>query len=1095
MNKGKLYLVLFSIFVLSSILAFDYAFAGITLGGIINLSNDSGDSKLPTIFSAGSKVYVVWNNSTVNTVSFTNSTNDGVSFYNDVSIGSTNTGGTAATSPDPEVAANGDNVYVVWQDNNIIKLRRSTNNAGTFLSEQSISSTANADATQDGVIRVNSTQNFVHVAWVDSSDRVRFSASNDNGATFGLKSEFDVGSISTTTNMDMAVSSGNVHIIRKASPDIFMRTSTDGGANFGSDIDLGTTSGIGSGLDIDAIGSKVYAVWRHGTSLKFANTTTSVTTYDPEITLGTIGGSTPPKIKADSSGNVYVVWEQGGAIKFIRSTNSGDSFESEQTLVSGTTSSQPDLSISGNTVYVTWKQGATDDFTVKLLQNESNGASGQWSGSSDLSVTTSYSEFPQITSSGIKTHVVWEERTDNTATDREVKINTVTKNTVTVSYDKSSYRLSETATITITSSASDTTSNADTIQATVSSTTTTSDGSGNLSLTFTETGTNTGQFRATVNFSTSASSGTTLKVKPGDTITTTFSAVSGNANIYSRTFTFDASQYSLNSLANLIVTDQNSNTNQNAKDTVTVTITAKSGGTTSLTLTETTNTSGIFGTTSDNSIVFMNGNFNVPLGRTITITQLVTSDADTIPNPVLTAGTDTMTMKVTSTTDPTTGVTITLTETGVTNITGGTETAFTGQLTVSSSASAGTNLLSSACDILTFTPQGTNYGLPTKGFVSGCTDSTKTSLVVSVTSGTPDLVNATLGITKSSNVSVRFDAGESGGGGGGLVRPTIVVNALAALPIFGGGGNSDTTAPIATLDSITKLTSVSVPDNIKKIIENQKPNVPIEPLENEPFDLPLSINEKGYPLGSDENTIVTNNLNVGQTVKFKTVFYEQTDLEHVSMYMNIRDGQRDDKSDTYILFNKRSPLEVIDRNGFFDKVNFEIIVDKHNKKTAVFEITFAKPMETSDLIYKSWDFERRGTTVQVRDAINIELPPSEKVEETITPEPVNTKSPVPDWIKNNVGWWADGQIDDKTFTNGIGFLISEKILDVPVGPNVSKIKTDDPELVEEEPKESTVPDWVKNNAKWWAAGQIDEDTFLSGIEYLVKHEIIIVSNS
>ena len=262
MNKGKLYLIILSIFVLSSILAFDYAFAGITLGGVLNLSNDPGDSKLPTIFSAGSKVYVVWNNSTVNTVSFTNSTNDGVSFYNDVSLGSTNTGGTAATSPDPEVAANGDNVYVVWQDNNIIKLRRSTNNAGTFLSEQSISSTANADATQDGVIRVNSTQNFVHVAWVDSSDRVRFSASNDNGATFGLKSEFDVGSISTTTNMDMAVSSGNVHIIRKASPDIFMRTSTDGGANFGSDIDLGTTSGIGSGLDIDAIGSKVYAVWR-----------------------------------------------------------------------------------------------------------------------------------------------------------------------------------------------------------------------------------------------------------------------------------------------------------------------------------------------------------------------------------------------------------------------------------------------------------------------------------------------------------------------------------------------------------------------------------------------------------------------------------------------------------------------------------------------------------------------------------------------------------------------------------------------------------------------------------------------------------------
>ena len=30
---------------------------------------------------------------------------------------------------------------------------------------------------------------------------------------------------------------------------------------------------------------------------------------------------------------------------------------------------------------------------------------------------------------------------------------------------------------------------------------------------------------------------------------------------------------------------------------------------------------------------------------------------------------------------------------------------------------------------------------------------------------------------------------------------------------------------------------------------------------------------------------------------------------------------------------------------------------------------------------------------------------------------------IPDWIKTNAGWWADGQIDDKTFATGIEFLI------------------------------------------------------------------------
>ena len=37
---------------------------------------------------------------------------------------------------------------------------------------------------------------------------------------------------------------------------------------------------------------------------------------------------------------------------------------------------------------------------------------------------------------------------------------------------------------------------------------------------------------------------------------------------------------------------------------------------------------------------------------------------------------------------------------------------------------------------------------------------------------------------------------------------------------------------------------------------------------------------------------------------------------------------------------------------------------------------------------------------------------------------------IPSWIKNNAGWWADGSIDDKTFVQGIQFLIQNQILHV-----------------------------------------------------------------
>ena len=39
-----------------------------------------------------------------------------------------------------------------------------------------------------------------------------------------------------------------------------------------------------------------------------------------------------------------------------------------------------------------------------------------------------------------------------------------------------------------------------------------------------------------------------------------------------------------------------------------------------------------------------------------------------------------------------------------------------------------------------------------------------------------------------------------------------------------------------------------------------------------------------------------------------------------------------------------------------------------------------------------------------------------------------------------------------------------------------------------------VPDWVKNNAGWWADGLIDDRSFVSGIEWLVSNGIIVVED-
>ena len=90
-------------------------------------------------------------------------------------------------------------------------------------------------------------------------------------------------------------------------------------------------------------------------------------------------------------------------------------------------------------------------------------------------------------------------------------------------------------------------------------------------------------------------------------------------------------------------------------------------------------------------------------------------------------------------------------------------------------------------------------------------------------------------------------------------------------------------------------------------------------------------------------------------------------------------------------------------------------------------------------------------------------------------------SEIPAWIKNNAGWWATDQIDDSSFLQGIQFLIKEGIMVIP--PTETSGSSESQE----------VPGWIKNNAEWWAAGQIDDSTFVSGIQYLVKVGIIKVS--
>ncbi len=95
---------------------------------------------------------------------------------------------------------------------------------------------------------------------------------------------------------------------------------------------------------------------------------------------------------------------------------------------------------------------------------------------------------------------------------------------------------------------------------------------------------------------------------------------------------------------------------------------------------------------------------------------------------------------------------------------------------------------------------------------------------------------------------------------------------------------------------------------------------------------------------------------------------------------------------------------------------------------------------------------------------------------------VLNKLEIPDWIRNNAGWWATGQIQDSDFISGIQFLINARIIDIP----------DLPQSTSEAEQENVLPDWIRSNAGWWANGMISDDDFITGIKYLVGQGIIKV---
>jgi len=115
------------------------------------------------------------------------------------------------------------------------------------------------------------------------------------------------------------------------------------------------------------------------------------------------------------------------------------------------------------------------------------------------------------------------------------------------------------------------------------------------------------------------------------------------------------------------------------------------------------------------------------------------------------------------------------------------------------------------------------------------------------------------------------------------------------------------------------------------------------------------------------------------------------------------------------------------------------------------------------------EFDEMIKTIQIENPLTLEK----------TEESSDSKTSIPDWIRNNAEWWAQGAIGDNDFVSGIQYLIKEGIIQIP--------ETTIPPTSSES---NEIPSWIKNNADWWSQGLISDDDFVKGIQFLVEQGII-----
>ncbi len=290
---------------------------GINWGTDTRLTINSGGSVTPSVTVSGFDVHVIW---------WDDRDGNGEIYYKRSIDGGINWGADARLTNDttesrnPSVSASGLSVHAVWQDvDNIssgayeIYYKRSTNRGESWgpVSRLTYDSTASSPS-------VSASGSFVHLVWYDERDgnrEIYYKRSSDGGISWGAGMRLTNNSAGSW-GPSVSVSGSVVHVVwydeRDGNREIYYKRSINGGFDWGTDMRLTNNSANSEDPSISAADSVVHVVWmdnRDGNGeIYYKRSIYGGTSWEPDTRLTYNSSSSSRPSLSESDSVVHVVW-------------------------------------------------------------------------------------------------------------------------------------------------------------------------------------------------------------------------------------------------------------------------------------------------------------------------------------------------------------------------------------------------------------------------------------------------------------------------------------------------------------------------------------------------------------------------------------------------------------------------------------------------------------------------------------------------------------------------------------------------------------------------------------------------------------------